>query len=143
MYSKELDQHQNRSTNPELLKKWTDRIIAKQSDSGKCLKLCFYESEIIGFLYGKIDCPDDKGYIKAGFGNIMEFYVLPSYRRKGFGKEMYNYLEVFFRKHGVKQMYLTADPVTGRPFWMAMGFLDTGEISPDNNQTIFEKRLSN
>ena len=30
-YAKELDEHQNRTTDIEMLRKWTNRIIEKQS----------------------------------------------------------------------------------------------------------------
>lgn len=140
-YAKELDEHQGRNTDSEILKRWTNSIAEKQFDKGGCLKLCCYGAETIGFLYGKIDQPDDKGFKKVGYGYIVEFYVLSEYRRKGFGKEMYLYLEDFFRRNYVKNIYLTADPVTGKPFWEAMGFADTGEISPENKQTIYEKAL--
>lgn len=141
-YAKELDKHQNRSTDPQMLKKWTDSIIAKQSDASRCLKLCCDNSSVIGFLYGKIDRPEDKGFKKTGFGYVMEFYVLPYYRRKGFGREMFGFLENFFKTNHVRQMYLTADPVTGKPFWEALGFTPTGEISPENKQEIYEKHVS-
>lgn len=140
-YAKELDEHQNRNTDPEILKKWTESIVRKQYDDGRCLKLCSYNSEIVGFLYGKIDKDDDKGFRKIGYGCIMEFYVTPECRRKGFGKAMYLEIEQFFRKNDVKHMYLTADPVTGKPFWEKMGFIKTDEISPDNNQQVYEKEL--
>ncbi len=140
-YAKELDEHQNRNTDPEILKKWTGSIIRKQYEDGRYLKLCCYNSEIVGFIYGKIDKSDDKGFKKVGYGCIMELYVIPEQRRKGFGKAMYLEIEQFFRKNGVKSMYLTADPVTGKPFWEEMGFTSTGEISPDNNQQVYEKEL--
>lgn len=140
-YAKELDKHQNRNTDPEILKKWTESIVRKQYEDGRYLKLCCYNSEIVGFIYGKIDKPDDKGFKKVGYGCIMELYVIPEYRRKGFGKAMYLEIEGFFRKNGVMCLYLTADPVTGKPFWEEMSFTSTGEISPDNNQQVYEKEL--
>lgn len=141
-YAKELDEHQHRTTDPEILARWTDRIIAKQHEASRCVKLCSYGDELIGFLYGVIDKPD-KSYNRAGWGCIVEFYVIPEQRRKAFGRDMLLYLEAFFRQNGVKHLYLTADPVTGKPFWTAMGFTATGEISPDNGQEIYEKMLSN
>ena len=36
---------------------------------------------------------------------------------------------------------LVGNPVTGKPFWEAMGFTSTGEICPDNGQEIYEKEL--
>ncbi len=141
-YAKELDEHQHRSTDPELLIRWTDSIIAKQHEPSRCLKLCYDSAELIGFLYAKIDQTEDKGYKRIGQGCIMEFYVIPEQRRKGSGKAMVDYLEAFFADNGAYQLYLTADPVTGKPFWEAMGFVSTGEFSPDNGQEIYEKSLS-
>ena len=140
-YAAELDEHQHRSTPPDILTRWTDSIINNQHDNGRCLRLCYDGTEIIGFLYGKIDQPEDKGYKRIGHGYIMEFYVLPKHRRKGYGSAMLSYLERFYYEHGVNDLYLTADPVTGKPFWEAMGYTAAGEISPDNGQEIYEKTL--
>lgn len=141
MYAKELDEHQNRNTDSEILKKWTNRIIEKQFDTARFLKLCYIQSAAIGFLYGKIDRHEDKGFKKVGFGCIMEFYVLPEHRRKGYGRQMLQQLESYFSANHAKKIYLTADPVTGKPFWEALGFVSTGEMSPENKQEIFEKTL--
>ena len=141
-YSKELDEHQNRTTDEKMLAGWTDRIIAKQYDDGRCLKLCCKDDKAIGFLYGKIDRPEDKGFKKVGYGYVMEFFVLPEYRRKGYGKEMYSFLEKYFTDNNVHNIYLTADPVTGKPFWKALGFNENGEISPENNLPVYEKHLT-
>ena len=78
MYAKELDEHQHRNTDPELLLRWTDRMIRKQFDTGHCLKLCCHGEELIGFLYGTIDKPGDKGYNRVGWGCIMEFTLFRS-----------------------------------------------------------------
>lgn len=142
MYARELDKQQNKNTDSEMLKKWTDRIIEKQFQPNMCLRLCFCQSETIGFIFGKIDLPNEKGYKEVGYGNIMEFYVLPNYRRNGYGGQMYRFLESFFISCGVDQLYLTANPVTGKPFWEKLGFIRTGELSPINNQEIYEKTIS-
>ena len=54
---------------------------------------------------------------------------------------MFNRLERLFRNDGAKMMYLTADPVTGKPFWEAMGFVNTNVQSPENQQDIYEKAI--
>lgn len=141
-YSKELDLHQNRTTDEKILAGWTERIIAGQHESGRCLKLCCDGGSVIGFLYGKIDMPDDKGFRKLGYGYVMEFYVQPQYRRKGYGREMYGCLESFFADEKAAGVYLTADPVTGKPFWRSLGFKENGEISPENNLPVYEKHLT-
>lgn len=71
----------------------------------------------------------------------MEFYVIPEFRGKGCGREMFLHLQAMFRKDGAKKIYLAADPVTGKPFWEAMGFIRTGEISSENGQAIYEKAI--
>ena len=141
LYAKELDEHQGRDTDPELLKRWTDSIIEKQQDAARCLKLCCVGAAVVGFLYGKLDRSEDKGFKKVGYGYIMEFYVLPEYRRNGFGRQMLSHLEQYFKACGAKRIYLTADPVTGKPFWESMGFVPTGEINPENHQQVYERSV--
>lgn len=141
LYGAELDSHQNRNTPKEILSKWANSMISIQFDADRHLELCYDDDSLIGFLYGKIDHPDHKGYIKVGYGYIMEFYVLPEFRRKGYGKQMYSHLENLLIADGAKGLYLTSDPITGKPFWLACGYKSTGEYSSENNQEIFEKEI--
>ena len=143
LYGAELDSHQNRNTPKDVLIKWANSMINIQGDIDRHLELCYDDDILIGFLYGKIDRPEHKGFIKVGYGYIMEFYVLPEYRRKGYGKQMYSHLEELLIMDGAKGLYLTSDPVTGKPFLEAMGYKNTGEKSPENNQEIYEKVLDN
>ncbi len=71
----------------------------------------------------------------------MEFYVLPEYRRRGYGRQMYLHLEELLKRDGAKRLHLTADPVTGAPFWSKLGFAPTGEKSPENKLDFFEKTV--
>lgn len=142
LYGAELDTHQNRTTPKEILAKWANSMITVQGDMDRHLELCYDGDILIGFLYGKIDHPNHKGYIKVGYGYIMEFYVLPKFRRKGYGRQMYTHLEELLKNDGAKKLYLTSDPVTGKPFWESLGFRYTGEKSPENNQEIFEKGIT-
>lgn len=138
-YMEELDAHSDDPLPMDLLPKWIDSIIAMQGPSDRHTELCYVGDDLIGFLYGKVDHEDHKGFIKPGYGYIMEFYVRPQYRRKGYGKQMFLHMERLFRENGAKRMYLTADPVSGKPFWEAMGFVGTGEQSPENKLDIYEK----
>jgi len=140
-YTKELDQHAEREMPREVIKKWVASIIRMLGDADRHLELVFDGEVPVGFLYGKVDHPDHRGYIKPGWGYVMEFYVKPEFRRMGYGREMNRRLEALFRADGVKNLYLTADPVTGRPFWEAMGYHATGEIMPENKMEIYEKEL--
>ena len=141
-YVRELDEHGHEPMPEGFLKKWVGSIISMQGPKDRHLELCYLGKEPIGFLYGKVDRDGHNGYIRPGWGYIMEFYVIPSRRRKGCGREMYKRLEKLFKDDGADKMYLTADPVTGKPFWEAMGFSATGERSPENKMEIYEKTSS-
>ena len=138
-YMEELDAHSDEPLPMELLPKWIDSIIAMQGPADRHTEVCYVGDDLIGFLYGKVDHEEHKGFIKPGYGYIMEFYVRPQFRHKGYGKKMFLHMEHLFRKDGAKRMYLTADPVSGKPFWEAMGFANTGEQSPENKLDIYEK----
>ena len=141
-YIDEMNEHSERPLPKEFQKKWISSIIAMQGPADRHLELCFVEGMPIGFLYGKIDHEEHKGFIKPGYGYIMEFYVKPEYRRKGYGKMMFRRLERLLRIDGAERMYLTADPVTGKPFWEALGFQNTMEKSPENQLYIYEKEFA-
>lgn len=141
-YVAEISQHIEPPLSQELVKKWIHSIPAMQGPADRHLELCYIDAEPIGFLYGKIDHVDHKGYIKPGYGYIMEFYVKPDQRRRGYGQRMFHRLENLFRMDGAERMYLTADPITGKPFWEALGFVNTHEKSPENQLDIYEKIIS-
>lgn len=141
-YIAEMNEHSHRPLPEEYQQKWIDSIVSKQGPKDRHLELCYAEGELIGFHYGKVDHEDHRGYVRPGHGYIMEFYVKPEFRRKGYGSRMLHRLEALFHADGVTQMYLTADPVTGRPFWEAVGFSNTEIPSPDNQLFIYEKPVS-
>lgn len=61
-------------------------------------------------------------------GYILEFYIVPDFRRKGLGTKLYNLIRQNFINHGIKDIWLTANKVDGEPFGFSIGFMDTGEI---------------
>ncbi len=141
-YIAELNEHDSDPMPEQFQHKWINSIIAMQGPSDRHLELCYVDGETLGFLYGKVDHENHNGFIKPGYGYIMEFYVRPEYRRKGYGKAMFCRLKNLFQIDGARRMYLTADPLTGKPFWEAMGFMNTHEQSPENQLDIYEKEIS-
>ena len=138
-YMAELEEHDEHPLPEDILDKWIKSIIAMQGLADRHLEFCFDKDGLAGFLYGKIDHPEHKGFIKPGYGYIMEFYVLPHCRRRGYGRDMFLRLEGLFREHGAARMYLTTEPGGGKAFWEAMGFRGVGEVSPENGMEIYEK----
>ena len=111
-YVHEMNEHDGHPLPENLLQKWIKSIIAMQCPADRHLELCYDDGMLVGFLYGKIDHENHKGFIKPGYGYIMEFYVKPECRRKGCGRSMYKHLEKLFRDNGADMMYLTDDSVT-------------------------------
>ena len=138
-YMKELDENAGRAFNAELAPKWALSMINLQGTSDRYLELCCDGDTLIGFIYGKIDSEAHKGYIRSGWGYVLELYVLPEYRRQGIAKALYTRLDSYFKQNGVCKQYLTADKVTGIPFWESVGFVNTKKKMPDNGMDIFEK----
>lgn len=139
-YVAELDIHQNTKTPNEIVLKVTKSMIDKL-DENRILQIIFDNEDTVGFYYAKIDLVGDKGLIFPNCGYIMEFFVRPDYRRKGIGRTMATVCENQLAENGVLKIWLTADSVTGIPFWLACGYCDSGEISYENNQKILIKEL--
>lgn len=139
-YNKELEEHTlSCSKTTETVFELTRGMLNMQGPFDRHLELCYLGDDLIGFFYSKVDHEGHKGFIKPGYGYIMEFYVLPQFRRYGFGKSMFARLQTLFASHGTKRMYLTPGSAAGISFWEALGFISTGEVSPHNRLLIFEK----
>lgn len=139
-YISETDLHSGTSTPKEIIPKIIKSMIEK-IDENRFLQIVLVDGEPAGFCYAKIDRMGDKGDIRPGWGYIMEFFVRKPHRRRGIGRELVRHCENFFSVRKVKNVWLTADAVTGIPFWKAVGYSDTGEISKENNQNIFIKSI--
>ena len=140
-YVAETDQHQSTATPQSIIPRITKSMIDKL-DENRILLIVTNDDETVGFCYVKVDKEGDRGLIRPNWGYVMEFYVRPQYRRKGVGRKMVNLCEEFFSFRGARNIWLTADAVTGVPFWLACNYCDSNEISPENNQKIFTKYIN-
>jgi len=109
------------------LEKWIQSILKLQGPSDRHLELCWMGDIPVGFLYGKVDHKEHRGFVKPGYGYVMEFYVVPDWRRRGIGTQMFRHLERSFAADGAERMYLTTDTECGIPFWKHLGFVQTNE----------------
>lgn len=133
-YIEEIDKHHpdREATSRETISEYAQGMINMQGVYDRHLELCYDGDKLIGFYYAKVDHEGHKGFIKPEYCFIMEFYVVPQYRRRRYGQAMFKRIQSQFACHNVEKMYLTADPVTGEPFWIFLGFEHYGEISPEN-----------
>lgn len=138
-YITEIESHNDRHPDNETLHKIANWIFGQIDVGERFFEVAFDGDEAIGFVFAAIDREGDEGFVKPGYGFVREFGVKAERRHNGYGGAIYAHAERILSERGVTRMYLTADPVTGRPFWEAMGFAATGEISPVNKLEIYEK----
>lgn len=141
-YLKEIFEENDVIISEDLVNQGLVEIIGNlESDLRIWVYLCYEGEKAIGFVIAQIDEIGGQWCLKPGYGLIREFYITPEYRRKGFGKEMYLFMEGILRKEEVKIIYLTTDSAVGVGFWQSQGYKFTGEICSLNNSGVFEKAL--
>lgn len=97
------------------------------------------KEKVIGFVFYSVD-GGIKGLIPAGYGYIMEFYVLQEYRRQHIATETVNELCEYFRKQKCPKIYLTPAE-SSMKFWEKLGFANSKLSDPDNHLDIYMKTL--
>lgn len=138
----ELDEHRGKHTPSDVVENQVQKRVSIQGRRNDMhFEICYCNDVPIGFANFAVDLGGVKGILDAGYGFIMGFYISPKYRRQGYGRALVNHIQDIFRNHGVKYMYTTPDPVTGEPFWLAMGFVDSGKIDPDDKLPIYIKSI--
>ena len=125
-----------------------DDVIAQISgqphDTGRNIFIAMHVSEeLIGFALISTDSHELSEYISDSFhcGSVAEFFIVPKYRRKGYGRLLNDHLEKIFVNEKVCTVSLTPDPVTGIDFWRALGYQDTGLNKGLGHPIIFRKHL--
>ena len=94
----------------------------------------------IGFAHYAVDKGAIGGLIPQNGGVFLSFYIAPEHRGKGYGKRLYLHCAETLHRDGADYLYCCPDPVTGEPFWRAMGFEDSGIFDPDDRLNIFMKK---
>jgi GNAT superfamily N-acetyltransferase len=94
----------------------------------------------VGFAHYAIDQGGTGGLTEPGGGVFRGYYVAPGYRRRGYGRRMFLHCAETLYKEGARYLCCCPDPVTGEPFWRAMGFEDSGVPHPGDRLNIFIKK---
>ena len=114
------------------------RVHRLRNSSNRHFDLLRIDKKPAGFAYYAV-CTDVSELIKPGGGVFLSYYIAPEYRRQGYGKRMFLHCAEALYRGGAKYLYCCPDPVTGEPFWRAMGFEDSGIYNPGDGLNIFIK----
>ncbi len=139
-FSKELDEHDGiTETEEDILHDLTRRINIQGSRPNMHFELVMKDNNPIGIAMFAIDTGTVYGLLESGYGVITGFYICPEHRRKGYGKEFFSHIESVLINDGAPKIYLTPDGVTGEPFWVSLGFENSGKFDPDDKKFIYIK----
>ena len=132
-----------KETDDEIISGLKKRINIQGSRKDMHFEIALHDNEVIGISMFAIDLGTVYGLLdEPGYGTVMGFYIKPGHRRRGFGRQFFNHIEAMLKEDGAKKMYVCPDPVTGEPFWKAMGFSDSGKFDPDDKKPIFIKEIT-
>ena len=115
----------------EIHNKILNSILNQQNEKEQWLIALRLNANMIGFTHFTVDRRQS-----IGLAYVLEFYIMPDFRKKGLGRQLYNFIKKELINCGIKNIWLTADKVNGELFWYSIGFMDTGEI--ENGLKILE-----
>jgi GNAT superfamily N-acetyltransferase len=110
-------------------------ILERQGETDRWLLLLKHKNKYVGFTHVKIDKDQ-----RIGWGFILEFYIIPTKRRLGLGRWLFNAVANLLRKRGVEDVWLLADS-SSELFWRALGFRATGEVDKETGQNVMRRSL--
>lgn len=118
------------------------RISVQGSRKDMHFEIACVDGTPFGIAMFAIDLGTVYGLLEKGYGTIMGFYVDPQFRHKGLRTLFSRHTEAVLYSDGAKKIYLCPDSVTGKPFWEANGYADSGKIDPDNQKPIYIKEVT-
>jgi ribosomal protein S18 acetylase RimI-like enzyme len=96
-------------------------MVWRQQESDRWLFLMRCGGDWAGFVHAKIDRDE-----RTGWGYILEFYVAPHLRRRGWGRRLFSHLAAILKSRGVTNVWLTSNE-SAAGFWDSLGFRRTGQ----------------
>jgi len=110
--------------------KFLRSILTRQGEPDRWLLILKHRNECIGFIHMKIDRGE-----RQGWGFILEFHIVPTKRKLGWGRGFFNLIVKILKARGVKNIWLLTIPAVEQ-FWYSLGFKETGEIDRETGQKI-------
>jgi Acetyltransferase (GNAT) family. len=106
-------------------------------------EIAYLKQRPIGIAIFAIDWDTIYDFLDApGYGTVMDFYIMPAFRRQGFGLQFFMHIQQLLSCDGATAMYVCPTSVIGQLFWRAAGFRDSGKFDLENEQPIYTKFIT-
>lgn len=135
-YMNEIEEHDSEE---ELVNGLQTRIRLSENQEQIFFEIIWSGDTAIGFAFYSVD-GGIQNLIPAGYGYIMEFYLLNQWRKRGIGANVVSDICNKLKGLGCPKVYLTTI-VQSERFWTNTGFNNSGLIDPDNGLPILIKEL--
>jgi len=112
-------------------------MIQSVKDGITYLDLLHLDNTPIAFIMYQVDSLKSNWCEKEGYGFIREMYIRKDHRKQGYGKILVAHAEKELKKLSVPHIYLTS---SNDPFWLSVGYANTGEVCKKNNNNILIKQ---
>lgn len=120
------------SRSPEEREAYLQSMLSRQGEPDRWLILVKHLGEYLGMVHAKIDRQE-----RLNWGYILEFYVVPSARRAGWGSRLFGHVVNLLRERDIEHVWLAADP-SAEAFWRSVGFRETGESEGNSKMMVME-----
>lgn len=130
----------NNKVTEEQIESCQNYILKQVFQNEVFMSLAIFDDKVIGFSIFQIDNGNSDWNKYTGYGFIREFYILPNYRKMGFGKELANFTIQHLFSVGAKNIYLDTH-TSAKDFWIKCGFISTGKFDEYNsNEMLIYKK---
>lgn len=130
----------NNKVTEEQIESCQNYILKQVFQNEVFMSLAIFDDKVIGFSIFQIDNGNSDWNKYTGYGFIREFYILPNYRKMGFGKELANFTIQHLFSVGAKNIYLDTHK-SAKDFWAKCGFISTGKFDEYNsNEMLIYKK---
>ena len=84
------------------------------------------EIRAVGYVRGSVKDMSPV-FVKARVGSIDELFIIEEFRGRGAGKNLVEYMKMWFRNKGVSEvnLHVSSDNERAKDFWCRRGFADT------------------
>ena len=139
MWKKYMSEIGENDSESDMLDGLCSRINIANTHDNIFFEMIWSGNNAIGFAFYSID-GGIKNLIPSGYGYIMEFYVLPEWRKKRIGSYCSNYICNKLYEAGCPQVYLTSVPNSDN-FWNNNVFVKSNLFDPYNKLNIWFRQL--